>query len=153
MCPEENLKPPKPRRVQPISYLKMPFPRTRWTRMADRVGAVFAIILGVFYGAQFAMLLTDQFISASLGWSEIRGYWIWILLGRLILAALPVAAMSWGVIFCGVNVWRTRLPGAPLAPTNLFYMGGAWQGFMGVSSFSAGLVALLAEMSVLVWLV
>jgi len=118
-------------------------------RLADRCFGVLAMMLGVFYGVQFFLLLAGEITSAFFGWSDTRGYWVWMFLG-LLLAVILVATMSWGVIYCGVNLWRVRSALAPLRPTNPFYVGGFWQGFMCTSSLLAGAIASLAVLGILV---
>lgn len=150
LIPEKELNPSKVRRIQPISsHPQITIPRKRWIRLADRLVGALAIALGVYYGTQFAMLLADEIASAFLGWSDLSGHWIWIFLG-LLLAMIPVVAMSCGVIFCGVTVWCNRPPGAQHRSTDLYSPQGARQGFMGISSMLAGWVALLLVVSVLV---
>ncbi len=147
---EEEMIAPRSRWNQPrLLRTSSASSRQPWSRIADGLIGVLAIILGFYYGAQVALLLLGQVASALLGWSNMGPYWIWIFLG-LFSAVIVVATMSWGVIFCGVNVLRLRAAEMPLKPTNIFYAEGAWQGFMGASSFFAGCAALLAVESVVV---
>ena len=143
-----ELNPRGVRRIQPVlTQSAAPTLRAQLMRVADRLAGALAIVLGVYYGAQFTMLFAGEIASAFLGWSDIKGSWIWTLLG-LLLALVPVLAMSWGVVVCGVNVWCARLPGASPRRNNPFYVEGERQGFMGVFSLLAGLIALLAVVSV-----
>ena len=148
-CPEEELN--SPTKLQTMQRLYQPLLSTEqksWRRTTERIVGIIAAGIGIYFGAQFILILIIEITSVFLRWSDTGGNWIWMFAGQL-LAALPVLAMSWGVVFCGVNVWRNRRRGAPLQPSNPFYVGGAWQGFMALSSFAAGSVALLAVVSLL----
>jgi hypothetical protein len=141
-----NLSPQKVTRHRPPS----PLPQTKpWFSVADRFLGAVAIVIGVYYGIQFVLLIVGQIAATFLGWSQLDSNWMWTLVG-LFLTAIPIAALSWAVIFCGVNVWRTRSTVVPIQQQNgLFYADGPWQGFMGTSSLVAGGIALLAVESVL----
>ena len=124
--------------------------RSSWELIIHRILGVYAIVLGCFYGTQFALMIMSHLLSAGLGWSTINGKWLWTLVA-LVLLAMPIAAMSWGAVYCGVNVWRPLTTAAnPRRNSGLFQVdGGAWQGFMAASSLMIGAILLLALMSVL----
>lgn len=122
------------KKISPFFKVSPPKPQSP---EADRFIGFLAIGIGAFYGTQFILLLLGEIISAMLGWSNIHGYWIWTFLG-LLLATIFVVAMSWGVIFCGMNVSRTSLREVTVG-----------QGFMGALSLAAGSVAFLTITSIL----
>jgi hypothetical protein len=147
--PEEEIN-PRVLRYKPLnSRTSQPTtPQRPQMHLTDILLGGLAIVLGIYFGAQFFLLVIGQIAAALLGWSDISGNWIWAF-GGMLLAIIPVTTAAWGVIYCGVNVWRVRKPGKPLRSTNPFYVGGAWQGFMGASSLLAGSVASLAVLGVL----
>ena len=148
--PDEEIRPRKPRFPipRPPSTARPPKP---WVTAGNRFVAMLAIVLGVFYGGQLALLLLGETASAFLGWTDTGNYWIWFFAG-IILAAIPASFMAWGLIYCGVNVWRNQKPRAPLRPTSPFFVGGAWQGFMAALSLLTGSIASLAVLGIFVWL-
>lgn len=150
LCPAEESNPQRTRRFQSISSQpQKSIPRKQRIRLFDHIIGALAIVLGVYYGTQFAMLFVGEIASAFLGWSDIRGYRIWMFLG-LLLAMTPTIVMSWGVIFCGATVWCNRTPGVQHQPTDLYSAAGARQGLMAGLSMIAGWIALLTVVSVLV---
>ncbi len=145
--PEENLNSPRHRRAPPVASASIAPPlRQPWVVTLEFFAGVLAITLGLYYGVQFTLLLLGQLAAALFGWSG--GHWIWTL-ALLALAAVPVAGMSWGVIFCGANVCRIGPTGGPRWRSPLLHLdGGERQGLMALFCCLAGIVALLVVLSI-----
>jgi hypothetical protein len=77
-----------------------------WLRPIYFVLGALAIGVGAFFAIQFVLLLFTKTVSALLGWWLLKMSGIWLLIG-LFAASGPVLVMSWGVIACGVRVWRS----------------------------------------------
>jgi hypothetical protein len=107
-----------------------------------------AIATGAFFGVQFLLTLIGQIAATVLGWSAINTHWF-LVQGGLLLASIPVIAMSCGLIYCGLNVSgalsKLRWKHVP----HFFVLDGAeWQGFMAASSLLAGAVFLLMMLEI-----
>ena len=126
--------------IKPHRLLKISSPKPK-IRLTDRLVGALAIALGIFYGSQFVLLLLGEIASAYFGWTDLSGHWIWMFLG-LSLAVVIIIAMSWGVVYCGVNIGRVRLAKVD-----------EWQGLWGCLSCTAGFAAFLAVTSILFSLV
>ncbi len=144
---EEDLNPPRRRRAQPAtSLLVRSKPRSPAIMMLEFFAGALAIALGLYYGVQFILLLLGQLVAVLFGWSS--GHWIWTL-AILVIVAAPVAAMSWGVIFCGANVCRIGPSGGPRWRSTLLHLdGGERQGLMALFCYLAGTVALFVALSI-----
>jgi hypothetical protein len=135
----------------PAKAAKTRQPSTPLSTCTSPLGFIFgpiAIAAGAFFGVQFLLTLIGQIASAVLGWSAINTHWFLVESG-LLLASIPVIAMSCGLVYCGLNVsgalsklrWKRAAP--------FFVLDGAeWQGFMAASSMLAGGVFLLMLLEV-----
>jgi hypothetical protein len=148
--PDDDKSPFSSRRIAGLpSRPQIGTPKKLYSRLLEGALGFFAIGLGLFYGLQFILIFLTEIASALLRWSDVSGNGAWAF-AAIILAAIPAVLMSWGIIFCGVNVLRLRAIGLPLRRTNIFYGEGAWQGFMGASSLVAGCIASVAVLGVIV---
>ncbi len=110
------------------------------------VGAL-AVLIGLYYAAQFAVILAEYLAAPIVGWSSPNAVWFWTFLA-LFIATLPIACMVCGVVFCGITVSGSQMP-----RSGIFHAEGFRHAFLSVSALVAGLVLFFAMLGAIVPLI